>query len=170
MAATTRTSTPKSLSFFSMRRLVISSVSGATVSWRCSGLSSRFTMGNLLSGMSVNRGFWRSFTTRALCGTSVSTGSMMGTGPGWCSSLSVRSSSTTTARSRAALRPTATSLATSRRAMRDCTRASMRAPKISATWPQEKRNTSAAPSTTSTMPNRPDPVNPSHFTLAGPTV
>ncbi len=49
LAATTVTSTPKSLSFFSIRRLVISSVSGETVeAWRCAG-SSRSTWGRLES-------------------------------------------------------------------------------------------------------------------------
>ncbi len=56
-AATTRTSTPKSLSFFSIRRLVISSVWLSTPAWCTGALSSRSTCGSLLSGSSVNSGF-----------------------------------------------------------------------------------------------------------------
>ena len=75
-AATTRTSTPKSFRRFSIMRLVISSVSGATPSCRKVRLSSKSTCGNLLSGNSLNKGFWRSFTTRSLRGTAVTGASM----------------------------------------------------------------------------------------------
>ncbi len=168
MAATTRTSTPKSLSFFSIMRLVISSVSGDTLSRCCCAASSKSTCGSRLSGRSVNKGFCRSFTTRVLCGTSTSTGSMICTGTGWCASMSVRSPVTTASRARAARRPSARSIATSRRARRDCSKASMRAPSPSAKGPQEKRSTHAAPSTTSTIPKRPDPVKPSQRMASGP--
>ena len=116
----------------------------------------------------MNKGFWRSFTTRVLCGTSTSTGSMICTGTGWCASMSVRSPITTCSRARAARRPSARSIATSRRARRDCSSASMRAPSPSARGPQEKRSTHAAPSTTSTMPRRPEPVKPSQRMASGP--
>ena len=169
MAATTRTSTPKSLSFFSIMRLVISSVSGDTLSRCCCAGSSKSTCGSRLSGRSVNKGFCRSFTTRVLCGTSTSTGSMIWIGIGWCVSMSVRSPLTTFSRARAARRPSAKSIATSRRARVDCKSVSMRAPRPSATRLQEKRNTSAEPSTTSTMPTRPEPVNPSQRMARGPS-
>ncbi len=76
-AATTRTSTPKSLSFFSIRRLVISSDSGVTESTRTAGAaSSRSTCGSLVSASSANSGFWRSRATRSDFGTSITAGSM----------------------------------------------------------------------------------------------
>jgi len=56
-AATTRTSTPKSFSFFSISREVISSVSGVTVSMRPGAASSRSTCGSLVSDSSVKSGF-----------------------------------------------------------------------------------------------------------------
>jgi hypothetical protein len=166
-ASTTRTSTPKSLSFFSIIRLVISSVSDDTVSWRAWGPSSKSTCGSLESGSSVNSGFWRSLATRSLFGTSTSTGSI-NTGVGWCSSISTRSSCSTSSRSRAARAPAARSSAISRFSRRDSTRPSIQAPTCSATWVHEKRNTSAAPNTVSAIQTRPEPVKPSHCTLVGP--
>ena len=79
-AATTRTSTPKSLSFFSISRRVISSESGVTLSRRPGAASSRSTCGSLASLNSLNSGCCRSLATRSDLGTSATGFSMtMGT-------------------------------------------------------------------------------------------
>ena len=103
-AATTRTSTPKSFSFFSIMRLVISRVSGETVSCLATAPSSKSTCGKRESTMSLNKGFCRSLATLALLGISTFSGSIT-TAMGGCSSISSRSTWTISSRSRAATNP-----------------------------------------------------------------
>ena len=102
-AATTRTSTPKSRSFFSISRDVISSDSGVTLdSTRPGAASSKSTCGSLVSLSSANSGFCRSFAMRVDFGTSARVGSM--TIGAW-SSATCRSTSSPLARSFSATSP-----------------------------------------------------------------
>ena len=167
-AATTRTSTPKSLSFFSIRRDVISSVSGATPSCFDGAPSSKSTCGSLESGMSLKRGFCLSLMTRSLLGISTNVGSIK-TGTGWCSSISMRSSINMSSRSLAAFLPTARSSAISRFSRRDSIRLLIHSPSRWAVWAQEKLNTLDAAITPIAIKTKPDPEKPSHLTPARPT-
>ena len=169
-ANTTRTSTPKSLSFFSIMRLVISSVSGATVSWRDSAPSSRSTCGRRLSGNSTNKGFCRSLAARSLRGVSTSTGSIMsGRVTGCAGPPCSASSDTSSSRSRVACWPIARSCATSRCSRRNSTCEYIQAPKRSASSAQEKPNTKDKPSSIKVMPSKAEPVAPNHCSPKGPS-
>jgi len=90
------------LELFSIMRLVISSVSGATVSWRTCAPSSRSTCGSRLSGSSENRGFCRSLATRSLLRQVNQHRPSITMGATCAEPLSSRSSITTSSRSRAA--------------------------------------------------------------------
>ncbi|MNY25116.1 hypothetical protein D3C86_1588760 [compost metagenome] len=86
-AATTVTETPKSASFFSIRREVNSMVSADTVSWLFSGGSSRLMAGRSPSAPpegAKNSDCCFSFSTRSDFGTTVMAGSMR-TGCSWTS-------------------------------------------------------------------------------------
>jgi len=167
-AATTRTSTPKSLSFFSISREVISRVSGATVSCRSKAPSSRLTCGSLESGISVNSGFCRSLATRSLFGISSSAGSM-NTGTGRCALISTRSSISISSRSRAAFLPMSRSAAISRLSRREVMKLSRKAPSASATRAHENLKTLETAITPSAMKTKPEPAKPSHLTPGLPT-
>jgi len=166
-AATTRTSTPKSLSFFSISREVISRVSGDTLSVRPGAASSRSTCGSLVSASSVNSGFWRSLTTRVLFGTSISGASIT---IGRWSSCRRCSTSTMTSRSRSAFSPTRTSSARSMRSTRFSRSESTQPPMRSASRSHEKRNASAMPATNAAIHSTPEPAKPNRLWLAAPSV
>ena len=165
-AATTRTSTPKSFSFFSIIREVISSVSDATDSTRPGAASSRSTCGSLVSASSLKSGFWRSLTTRALFGTS-STGASITIGR-W-SSCSWCSTSTSSSRSRSARSPRRMSSARSMRSTRRVRSDSMLSPIRSARRSHEKRSDSEMPATSAAIQNTPEPAKPSSFMLVVPS-
>ena len=184
-ASTTRTSTPKSLSFFSIMRLVISRVSLETVSWRSKASSSSATWGSLLSGMSANKGFWRSLATRSLlgtatirCGSTNTRGSGCGTsgisatgswpGPPSCGS-GASSWCISSSRSRRACWPISLSWANSRRSCKDCQRASSQAPMPSALRSQEKRNAQPQPSKPNPIASKADPAKPNACTALPPS-
>ena len=87
-AATTLTSTPKSFSFFSIRRDVNSSVSAEIASWVSEAGSSSEIGGKVESpGRSVKSGTWRSFSTRSDF-SGFTTGGTIVTGS--CSSMRTR--------------------------------------------------------------------------------
>jgi len=165
-AATTRTSTPKSLSFFSISREVISSDSGVTVSMRPAAVSSRSSWGSLLSPMSANRGFCFSLTTRSDLGTST-TGCSMIRGMGSAGS-SCRTSSTTRSRSMAACSPMRMSWAASRLASRRSRKPSSCSPMRSASSSHEKPNARATPVTSKAIQSTPEPLKPSQCMPACP--
>ena len=168
-ASTTRTSTPKSLSFFSIMRLVISSVSTETVSWFSWASSSSATCGKLLSGISTNKGFCRSLATRWLGGKSSGLGLAISTGSTCCSTISSRSSLTISSRSRMACRPISRSWAISRFSRTPSQADSMRAPKCSQTPNHEKWNTHGIAIRHRANSKTPDPAKPSMADAAPPT-
>jgi len=165
-AATTRTSTPKSPSFFSIMRLVISSDSGVTVgSERAGAASSRSTCGSLLSCSSTNSGFWRSRCTRLDSTTCTISGSIT---MGACCTSSMRTSSTCCSRSRSAISPMRSSSARSRATARCSRRPSIQPPMPSASRTHEKRSAPDMPSTSSAIHSTPEPTKPSQCIDSGP--
>jgi hypothetical protein len=166
-AATTRTSTPKSPSFFSIMRLVISSDSGVTVcSMRVGAASRRSTCGSLLSCSSTNSGFWRSRCTRLDSTTCTISGSIT---IGACSTSSMRISSACSSRSRSAISPMRSSSARSRATARCSRRPSIQPPMPSARCTHEKRNAPAMPSTSAAIHNTPEPRKPRCCIDSGPS-
>ena len=188
-AATTRTSTPKSLSFFSIMREVISSESAVTVSMRPPAVSSRSICGSLVSAMSLNSGFCFSLMMRSDLGTSITGASMTsgigawgGRGCGGASSSPVSSrsggctgwwrttsTSRSCARSLAACWPSTWSRCASRWASRRSLSRSPTEPMRSATSSHEKRSAMAMPVTSIAIHSTPEPLNPSHLVLSGPS-
>ena len=163
-------------------RLVISSVSLDTVSWRSKASSSKATCGSLLSGMSANKGFCRSLATRVLLGTStircVSTGArgsantvgaIRGAMSG-AASMGGPSGCKDTSRSRKACWPISRSCAKARRSWKDSQRASSQLPIASALCNQEKRKAQEQPSRPAPMASRPEPTKPSAPTAWVPKI
>jgi hypothetical protein len=167
-AATTCTSTPKSLSFFSISRLVISSDSGVTDSWAAGAASSRWTWGSLVSASSTNSGGCCSLASRlAALGTSSTGGSMT---IGGCSGGAWPGSGSTCSRSRSSCSPMRRSSARSTRAWRRLRQPSMAAPRASARRSHEKRSASALPTTSIAIHSTPEPAKPSQVIDQGPSV
>ncbi len=158
-AATTLTSTPKSFSFFSIRREVNSSVSAEIVSCDVGAGSSSAIAGSVESpGRSVNSGCWRSFSARSdLAG--VTTGGTIVTGS--CSSMRTRSSSTLPSRLTAAASPSLRSRSASRRSFASVNALMIASPTRSATDSHEKRKYSDSPIASAISSASVPPVKPS---------
>ena len=158
-AATTLTSTPKSLSFFSISREVNSSVSAEMVSCAAGAGSSSEMGGNVESpGRSVKSGTCRSFSTRSdLAG--VTTGGTIMTGS--CSSIRTRPFSTLPSRFTAAASPSLRSRPASRRSFAKVTAEMIDSPTFSDTDSHEKRKYSDKPMASTISSASVPPVNPS---------
>ena len=154
-AVTTETWTPKSASFFSIRREVNSRVSVETVSWTGGGGSSRLSGGNWLSVISANRACCFSFSTRSDLGTTVTAGSMR-TGCSWTSFSCL--ATTTSARACTATSPTLRSSRACQEFLMPRSPSSSQEPILSATTSHEKPKNRLAPMANRTSSSRVAPV------------